>query len=171
VEHDLLCLFDTAMDCPTPCDDWDVRALLNHTLDAQRYFVAAARGEDGALPAPHPPALLGADPVADFEVARAETLQAFAASGVIDRTGSSLGVAFSDQLLHGWDLAKATDQDPAMPAGLPEAAYELIHGVFTDEQRVGILKPQVDPGPDPSAHDRLLAYSGRTPDDGHGVGS
>ena len=34
-----------------------------------------------------------------------------------------------------WDLAKATGQDTTMPEGLPEAAYEMIHGRFTDEQR------------------------------------
>ena len=42
--------------------------------------------------------------------------------GVVERTGSALGIAFSDQLLHGWDLARATKQDPTMPDGLAEAA-------------------------------------------------
>ena len=175
--QDLLRLFDTAsawsasmvpeasssMDAPTPCDDWDVRTLLNHMLDTQRYFTAVARGEEASPPSPRPPALLSADPAADFELGRAETMKVFGSPGVIEKTGPSLGIAFSDQLLHGWDLARATDQDAAMPAGLPEAAYDLIHGAFTDEQRVGVFKPEVDPGPDPSAQDRLLAYAGRTP--------
>ena len=30
-----------------------------------------------------------------------------------------------------------------MPKGLPEAAYEMIHGRFTDEQRKGVFKPEV----------------------------
>lgn len=51
-----------------------------------------------------------------------------------------LGVAFSNQLLHSWDLAKATGQDATMPDGLPDAAYDTIHGRFTDEQRVGVFK-------------------------------
>jgi hypothetical protein len=132
-------------------------------LDTQRYFTGVARGEQGSPPSPEPPALLGADPVADFEGARAETIEVFGSPGVIEKTGPSLGIAFSDQLLHGWDLAMATGQDPAMPTGLPEAAYDLIHGAFTDEQRVGVFKPEVDLGPDPSPQDRLLAYTGRTP--------
>jgi uncharacterized protein (TIGR03086 family) len=147
----------------TPCDEWDVHRLMDHMLDTQRYFVGSARGEDVSPPSPKPPALLGDDPVDDFEQARAETLSTFARDGVIEKTGPSLGIAFSDQLLHGWDLAKATGQDATMPEGLPEAAYEMIHGRFTDEQRKGIFKPEVAVAPDASAQDKLLAYTGRKP--------
>jgi uncharacterized protein (TIGR03086 family) len=151
------------LDGSTPCDDWDVRGLMNHMLDTQHYFVTSAKGEDASPPSPHPPELLGDDPVADFERARAETLSTFGQDGVIEKTGSSLGIAFSDQLLHGWDLATATGQDATMPDGLPEAAYEMIHGRFTDEQRKGVFKPEVPVGPKASAQDKLLAYTGRNP--------
>jgi uncharacterized protein (TIGR03086 family) len=151
------------LDAPTPCDDWDVRGLLNHMLDTQRYFVASAKGEDVALPSPTPPDLLGTDPVADFEQARDETLRTFGEAGIVEKTGPALGIAFSDQLLHGWDLAKATGQDTTMPAGLPELAYDMIHGRFTDEQRKGTFKPEVPVGRDASAQDRLLSYTGRDP--------
>jgi hypothetical protein len=50
-----------------------------------------------------------------------------------------------------------------MPEGLPEAAYEMVHGRFTDEQRKGLFKPEVAVGPDASAQDKLLAYTGRDP--------
>jgi len=90
-------------------------------------------------------------------------LATFSQPGVIEKTGPSLGIAVSDTLLHGWDLASATGQDTTMPDGLPEAAYELIHGKFTEEQRQGVFKPEVDVADDASAQDRLLAYSGRDP--------
>ena len=151
------------LSAPTPCDEWDVRGLMNHMLETQHYFAGAARGEDVSPPSPTPPELLGADPVADFEHARNETLRIFSEDGVIEKTGPSLGIAFSDQLLHGWDLAKATGQDATMPAGLPEAAYEMIHGRFTDEQRKGTFKPEIAVSPNASAQDRLLAYTGRNP--------
>ena len=153
----------TKMNAATPCDDWDVRALMNHMLDTQRYFVGAARGEEVSPPSPTPPTLLSDDPVADFEQARAETLTTFSEPGVIEKTGPSLGIAFSDQLLHGWDLARATGQDATMPEGLPEAAYEMIHGRLTEDQREGVFKPEVLVGSDASAQDRLLAYTGRDP--------
>jgi uncharacterized protein (TIGR03086 family) len=153
----------TQLDAATPCDDWDVRTLMNHMLDTQRYFVGAARGEDVSLPAANPPKLLSDDPVADFARARSDTLSTFAEPGVLERTGPSLGIAFSDQLLHGWDLAEATAQDATMPEGLAQAAYEMIHGRFTDEQRKGVFKPEVPIAPDAPAQDKLLAYTGRDP--------
>ncbi len=114
-------------------------------------------------PTTTPTTALGEDPVADFEKARADTLRSFGQPGVIDKTGTSLGIAFSDQLLPGWDLARATGQDETMPAGLPEAAYEIIHGRFTDEQRKGIFKPEVTVAADASAQEKLLAHTARTP--------
>ena len=43
------------LDEPTTCDGWDVRTLLNHMLQTQRYFVGSARGEDVAPPGGTPP--------------------------------------------------------------------------------------------------------------------
>jgi hypothetical protein len=48
-----------------------------------------------------------------------------------------------------------------MPEGLPDAAYELIHGRFTDDQRKGIFKPEVTVPADASPQEKLLAYTGR----------
>ena len=151
------------LDGPTPCVDWTVRDLLNHVLATQRYFVGAARGEDVSPPGPNPPDLLGDDPVEDFDRARSETLSVYGEDGVVERTGPALGIAFADQLLHGWDLARATGQDATMPDGLAEAAYEVVHGRFTDEQRKGIFGPELPVADDASAQERLLAYVGRDP--------
>jgi len=151
------------LDSSTPCDEWDVRTLLNHMLDTQNYFLGAGRGEDASPPSPNPPEILGNDPLADFERARRDMLSTYGSPGVIEKTGPSLGIAFSDQLLHGWDLAQATGQDTKMPDGLPEAAFDMIHGRFTDDQRKGVFKPEVDVPADSSAQDKLLAYTGRKP--------
>jgi uncharacterized protein (TIGR03086 family) len=151
------------LDAPTPCDEWPVRVLMSHMLETQQYFVGSAQGLEVSPPSPVPTVVLGDDPVAAFEQARAETLRTFGAEGVIEKTGPSLGIAFSDQLLHGWDLARATGQDDTMPEGLPEAAYDMIHGRFTDEQRTGVFKPEVVVGANASAQEKLLAYTGRQP--------
>ena len=151
------------LEARTPCEKWDVRELMNHVLETQRYFVGSANGENVSPPGQEPPDLLGDDPAADFADARAEMLRAFADDEVLERTGPALGIAFSDQLLHGWDLARATDQDATMPDGLAEAAYGIIHGAFTDDQRQGVFGPELPARADASAQDRLLAYTGRDP--------
>jgi uncharacterized protein (TIGR03086 family) len=77
--------------------------------------------------------------------------------------GPALGIAFGDQLLHGWDLARATNQDAAMPEGLAQAAYDCIHGRFTDEQRKGVFGPEIPVGDGATPQQRLLACTGRDP--------
>ena len=151
------------LDAPTPCDQWDVRTLMNHMLDTQKYFTAVAQGKSAPPPAAIPPDLVGENPVATFEEAKVEIVEAFGQPGVVDKTGPTLGIAFADQLLHGWDLAKATGQPTDMPTGLPDAAYEMIHGRFTDEQRKGVFNPEVVVAPDATPQERLLAYTGRDP--------
>jgi uncharacterized protein (TIGR03086 family) len=150
------------LDTPTPCDGWSVRALLSHMIQTQQYFSGSAQGKQVAL-SPDPPDLVGDDPVGNFEQARDEVIEVFSEPGIIEKTGPSLSIAFSDVLLHGWDVARATGQDESMPDELAQAAYDTIHGRFTDEQRKGVFKPEVDVGKDASAQDKLLAYTGRDP--------
>ena len=115
------------------------------------------------MPAASPPSLLTDDPGADFARATAEVTDAYAREGVVERTGPALGISFSDHLLHGWDLAKATEQDATMPDGLAQAAYDCIHGRFTDDQRHGVFGPEIPVADDATAQQRLLAYTGRDP--------
>src|SRR5947209_5902184 len=110
------------LDAPTTCDDWDVGTLISHMVETQRYFVNSAQGRDAAPPSGTPSPLGDADPVAEFDQARKQTATTFGEPGVIDRTGPALGIAFADQLLHGWDLAASTGQDTTMPDGLADAA-------------------------------------------------
>ena len=57
------------LEAPTPDDEWNVRMLLNHMIETQRYFAGAARGEDVSPPSRQPPSLIGSDPADDFEMA------------------------------------------------------------------------------------------------------
>jgi len=147
----------------TPCDAWDVRTLLDHLIDTQKFFAAKARGEDVPFPTATPPSVIGDDPVAAYEGTRQEVLRAHREPGALEKTGPMLGIALTDQLVHGWDLATATGQDATMPEDLAEAAFATIDGRLTDEQRGKSFKAAVDVPDDASAQDRLLAYTGRQP--------
>jgi uncharacterized protein (TIGR03086 family) len=176
-QHELLDLYEQAADwtqskvagaldqltVQSTCDGWDVRTLLNHMLDTQRYFTAAALGEQASLPSAAPPELVGTDPVGAFERSCTELISAFRAQEDGDKKAMGLGIAFADQLVHGWDVARSTGQGTTMPDGLAAAAYEFIHGRFTDAQRTGVFKPEVHVPGSASPQDKLLAYSGRDP--------
>jgi uncharacterized protein (TIGR03086 family) len=151
------------LDASTGCEDWDARTLIDHLVETQRYFTATAKGEDASLPGAMPSPSVGDDPVGVYRAARDETLAAYRAPGVIERTGPSLGIAFADQLVHGWDLAKATGQDATMPDDLAEAAWSMLDGRLTDERRGNAFKPAVDAPDGASTQERLLAYTGRRP--------
>lgn len=151
------------LDQPTPCDEWDVRRLISHMIDAQRYFLASARGEDATLHLPMPPDLVGNDPVGAYDATIADALSVYDTPGGAEKAGFTLGVAFSDTLIHTWDLAKATGQDATMPDGLAPVAFELVSANFKDENRPGILKPRIPVAADASPQEKLLAFSGRNP--------
>jgi len=151
------------LDDRTPCEQWDVRTLLDHMIDTQNFFAARARGEEPAFPGKTPPSLIGDDPEAAYEQARLETLRAHREPGALEKTGPLLGIAFCDQLIHGWDLATATGQDATMPDDLVQAAYAMLDGRLTDDQRGSAFKPAVDVPDNATVQDKLLAYTGRRP--------
>lgn len=151
------------LDAQTPCEGWNVRTLVNHLLATHEWFTGAAQGKQVSPPLGDPEDVLGDDPAKQYEEARQTTLAAFRAEGVSDKIGPMLGIAFADQLLHGWDVAKATGQDATMPADLAVTAFSMIDGQLTDENRGTAFGKPVTVPEDASAQDKLLAYSGRQP--------
>ncbi len=159
---------------PTSCDEWDLRTLINHLLAGNAMFAAGPSGGPIAPPSGSPPDLVGDDPAAQYEQARRATIQAYAQPGVLEGTvkGSRgdvpavqiLGIAFCDQLVHGWDIATATGQDTTMPADLATAAWELLAGRVPEEARGPgkNFKAAVPVPDDASDQDKLIAYCGRT---------
>jgi uncharacterized protein (TIGR03086 family) len=165
------------LDAPTPCDEWSVRRLIDHLLATQQMFTAGASGGTIAPPTGPPPELVGDDPTAQYEQARKATIHAYAQPGILSGTvkGSGgeipamqvVGIALCDQLIHGWDLARATGQDDTMPAELVAVAWQLLDGQIPDEARgpgknfkAAVTVPEAA-----TDQDRLLAYCGRAPRD------
>lgn len=152
------------LDAPTACVDWAVRDLVNHLLHARELFVGAAAGRPAGPPTGKPPALMGSDPVADYEAARRDVLEAYRKEGAVEQAGMMLGIAVVDTLVHGWDLAKGTGQDTAMPLGLAEAAFALIDGRLDDPTSRGdYFAEAIEVADDAPVQDKLVAYLGRQP--------
>jgi uncharacterized protein (TIGR03086 family) len=110
---------------PTPCADWDVRALVNHVVYEQRWAVPLFEGATIAEVGDRFEGdLLGADPVAVATEAGHASIDAVAGPASLDRTvhlsfgdtpgGEYLAQLLADHVVHAWDLAVAIGADPAL---------------------------------------------------------
>jgi uncharacterized protein (TIGR03086 family) len=166
------------LDAPTPCTEWDVRALMNHVIGTL-WLSAALLGDQpprhpmapGGLP---PADLVGDDPAAAYAEAAAAALAAAAAGDALTRVhvtplgempGPGLaGFTTLDIAVHGWDLARATGQPADLDGRL--AAHLLgfaQQALATQESRAGRIGPAVPVAPDAPVTWRLAAFLGRQP--------
>jgi uncharacterized protein (TIGR03086 family) len=156
---------------PTPCTEWDVRALLDHTVGVIAGFAAAAARQA----APAEPPVIGDDPLAVYHAVTQTTLDAWNRPGALDGTctiGHGLTVPAEvaasinllDTLVHGWDLARATGQDATLDSELAAAGFEISRQVVSDDVRQsGAFGPAVALSGAASPTDTLVAFLGRRP--------
>lgn len=158
---------------PTPCAEWDVRAVLDHIIGGNHFFAAAASGQ--SLPPGEVPDPLGDDPAGAYAQGAKAALEAWRQPGAAERTitlpigdvpgAFGMGLHFVDHVVHAWDIAKATGQEGILDVGLAAAAYGLVNGNIGDDLRQagGPFGPEVPCDENASAIERLVAYLGRTP--------
>ncbi|GAC1378881.1 MAG: hypothetical protein NVS3B21_22940 [Acidimicrobiales bacterium] len=158
---------------PTPCDEWDVRALVNHVIGGCHRYAALLYGGSAAEfieTLDHD--FIGADPLRSFASAVAEMNDAFSAPGAFDRTvhhpvadmpGRVLaGWRCGDSTVHGWDLARAIGADDALDAELVEWLWEPLSAQGPALSATGLFKrPDSLVGDDAPLQDRLLHLLGR----------
>jgi uncharacterized protein (TIGR03086 family) len=160
---------------PTPCTDWNVRALVNHVVGEDRWTKPLVDGRtiaevgdafDGDL--------LGEDPKTSAMAAADEALTAVAerlpAGGTVhlsygeEDIGEYISQLAADHLIHGWDLAAASGQNRNLD---PELVAEVA-GWFRNREEImrssGAIAamPESASGGNPQA-DLLIAF-GRNPD-------
>src|SRR5215475_409304 len=159
---------------PTPCAEWDVRALVNHVVGANRRYTMLLHGATtDEVEATRAVDHLGDDPVASFVATAAELKAAFGEPGAMartachragERTGAQLlEMRVLDIAVHTWDLARAIGADESLDPGVVAFALTL-HDTFDAARRRGAFAPP--PGKPPagsSAQARLLYLAGRRP--------
>jgi uncharacterized protein (TIGR03086 family) len=159
----------------TPCDDWDVRALLNHIVYEDLWTVPLMEGatieEVGDR---YEGDLLGDDPLAATRAACDMAVTA-AASGIV--AGNTVHLSFgdvpaeeyarqlaADHMIHGWDLAVATGGDTSMDLDLVEALAPWFAGNEDAYRRAGaIAERPAGEGTPGDAWSELLRAFGRDP--------
>lgn len=158
----------------TPCEEWDVRALVNHVIGANRRYVmlldgAPAEAVDATRSVDH----LGDGPVGSFASTAAELVAAFGEAGALTRTlhhpaGNRSGAELIamralDVAVHSWDLARAIGAEETLDPDVVEYLLALSYGFDPTGQQGAFAAPVVD-SPDASPQTRLLHLSGRRPD-------
>ena len=149
---------------PTPCPEWDVKALIDHVIAGNRRVAEQAGGRVPPIPED-----LGAAHRASAKVAQ----ETFAEPQALRRTyqlpiGELPGTAFiglrtSDLLAHAWDLAIATGQltdfDPELADYVLAFSKEMMSpGLRGDGRPFGEEQACGDESP---AADRVAAFLGR----------
>lgn len=158
----------------TPCEQWDVRDLVNHLTVEHRWALPLL---DGATVEEVGDDLsgdvLGDDPVgAHRDAARAAQAKAEEVDPerTVHLSFGDVGAAFylqqraTDMIVHAWDLAVATGQDADVDEGLAAELLELTEPMITPEVRdSGVFGPEVAVPADATASARLLGLLGRDP--------
>ena len=161
----------TFLDDPTPCGEWNIRQLMNHVVTGTQWFTTIIKGE----PAPNRSIdVIRDDPDEAVYFAIDSFCMAISGEGVMDKEFDFRDTAVSGErllrmrtnelLIHGWDLATATDQTAAFDDEVAERSLELCREQLEGRVREpggnwGVEQP-VPPGA--TAYQRLVAFSGRT---------
>ena len=165
---------ESALHRPTPCDGWDVTALLGHVTMGSEMAVALLDGAtteearaffDGEF--------AGTDPVTTCRAAidaqavrlgQVTDWDAVVHHPVGDVPASQLlGFRIGDLTLHGWDLATAVGADPAVPEALVQVVYDSMKPMEPFIGQIGLFGtgPSGEVGDDADLLDRLLDLTGR----------
>lgn len=165
-------LDQSQLSLPTPCPEFDVRALLGHLVEGNHRLVAIAHGEPGtsvALTADVPD-----DWLAFYTSSAAAVADAWRDPALLDETVElplgevtgtvALGVHTVETVVHGWDLAKATGQSTEVAPDLCAVAWRNVQSVNDDLRGPGRPFAAAVPVPaDATATERLVAWLGRRP--------
>ena len=158
-------------DLPTPCTEWNVRALVGHVVSGTSWVAPLVEGAtiaevgdrfDGDL--------LGDDPVGAWHRAAAAAVGACGEDGAMDRlvhlssgdapASDYVAERILDLVMHAWDLSRAIGADERLDPELVEVARKVLAEKADLWRRYGALGPAVETEPG-ATQTQLLAESGR----------
>jgi uncharacterized protein (TIGR03086 family) len=157
---------------PTPCAEWDVRALVGHVVTENLWVPPLFEGrtvdEVGGRLDGDP---LGADAQTAWDDSAAAATAAIHAEGAMDQVvhlsfGDVPGHEYVTQLvadlvIHGWDLAHAIGQDETLDPELVAVCASWFSRVADQARQAGVVGPALPVPETADPQTRLLADFGR----------
>jgi uncharacterized protein (TIGR03086 family) len=168
---------DDQLSASTPCPGMAVRNLLGHLLGLSVAFRDAGRKRLGPTTDTSPEAAvpdIGPGWREELPKVLAELAEAWrdpaawageTRAGGVPLTGAEAGVvAVNELVVHGWDLARATDQPYAPDPAALRLSYGMLLAAADDPSRGGGIFGPVVPVPDDAPLlERAVGLSGRDP--------
>ncbi|MFE7048469.1 TIGR03086 family metal-binding protein [Streptomyces californicus] len=160
---------DARLGDPTPCAEYDVRALLNHLFLVVVNFQALAARED--VDFSQEPEFVTGDWRGRFGEETARLVEAWGAPGAEQGTTGQMGLpartvglmVLGDLTVHAWDLARATGGDFVPDAGVLDEVGPGLAAMAPQAREMKVFGEPFPVGEDATAFERLLAVTGRDP--------
>ena len=169
-------------DDATPCTEWNVRQVMNHVIGGAEVLAGSLEGNI-------PEGVGGVSPNSSYSdeadvsklaqayadestrilaaVRQAGAMESATPGGMMTVPQFLVAMA-TDHIIHGWDLARATEQDETLDADVVEAAYAMMTspegaGFVEMGRQMGFVGPAVGVAADAGLQDKLIAHMGRRP--------
>jgi len=156
---------------PTPCTEWDVRALVNHVVGELRWIPPLLAGRTIAeVGDQFAGDLLGSAPKRAWAEASRQAIEASRQPGALerivhlsfgDRRDAYLSEMATDAVIHTWDLARAIRADDRLDSGLVEFARATLQPHREEWRAAGALGPMLHCPEGADNQARFLAMVGR----------
>jgi uncharacterized protein (TIGR03086 family) len=155
---------DEQRSLPTPCEQWDVAALLEHMAGGVGYLLGSLGADAAAGVAAWPDEAAVAACVAALREPGALARRCMSPAGFEWSVGDAAAGTAMDQLVHTWDLASALDEPPGLDAEVAAAIVaRFVPSMPEVGRQAGFVGPEVHVPVEASSVDRLLGAMGRDP--------
>jgi len=136
---------DEHLELETPCEGWDVQALISHVVLGDAAVPLLFNGDPLPGTMTIDTSILGPNPVATWRGTALAAIEALRAPGAI----------------HAWDLATAIGVDADIPEALADAGLDFLYPMMDQLGESKVFSPPIAPPDGSSAVVRFLGLLGR----------
>lgn len=162
---------DEQWETATPCEDWNVRVLVNHVVLAEALVGPLLKRETTSSASSIDADLLGPNPMSAWRGTALQAISAVKTPGALEQVldldvgaveaKQLIGFRISDNVVHSWDIRRAIGADETIPEGLAEYLLHFWLPSALEISKTGMYGKALEPPQGANAGVRLLALLGR----------